>query len=45
MAGVVGFLLGLLILPYTPLIHSQKELNAGCWISAAICAMFAWTYP
>jgi hypothetical protein len=45
MAGVVGFLLALLVLPYTPLVHSQRELNAGCWICAAIFALFACTYP
>jgi hypothetical protein len=44
MAGVVGFLLALLILPHTPLIHSEKELNAGCWICAVVFAMFAGTY-
>jgi hypothetical protein len=44
MAGGIGFLLALLILPYTPLIHSLRELNAGCWICAAVFAAFAGTY-
>jgi hypothetical protein len=43
-AGVVGFVLALLVLPHTPLVHSLKELNAGCWICAAVFAAFAGTY-
>jgi hypothetical protein len=37
-------MLALLILPHTPLVHSLKQLNAGCWICAALFAVFAGTY-